>query len=97
MFQFLIILRLTSPMQSNSMHKKCNLLCQCVLSKLHVVLNGEACEIYAIRVSEKYIFTTTVKHHKFPQQMVHTRFLVVTVWLMKVWDCDIVTVGKKLK
>jgi hypothetical protein len=68
-----------------------------VLNNLHVVLNGEACEIYAIRVSEKYIFTTTVEHHKFSQQMVHTRFQVVTAWLMKVWDCDIVTVGKKLK
>jgi hypothetical protein len=62
----------------------------CVSSNLDVILNGEACEIYAIRVPEKYIFTTTGKHHKFPEQMVHIRFQAVTVWLMAVWGCDTV-------
>jgi hypothetical protein len=55
-----------------------------ILSNLDVILNGEACEICAVRVSEKYIFTTTVKHHKFPEQWVRTRFLVLTARLMAV-------------
>jgi hypothetical protein len=38
-----------------------------------------------------------VKHHKFPEQMVHTRFQVLTACLMEVWGYDIVLVGKKLK
>jgi hypothetical protein len=50
-----------------------------------------------LRVSEKYIFATTVKHHKFPEQMVHSRFQVLTAWLIKVWGCDTASVGKKLK
>jgi len=47
--QFKIILRLTSPMQNHCMLKKCNLLFLCILSNLDVILNGEACEIYAIK------------------------------------------------
>jgi hypothetical protein len=73
------------------MHKKCNLLLLCLSSNLEVILNGEACEIYASRVSGKYIFATTVKHHKFPEQMVHSRFQVLTTWLMKAWVCDTVS------
>jgi hypothetical protein len=38
-----------------------------------------------------------VKHHKLPEQMVHTRFQVLTEHLMKVRGYDIVLVGKKLK
>jgi len=38
-----------------------------------------------------------VKHHKFPGQMVHAWFCVLTACLMKVWGYDIVLVGKKLK
>jgi len=38
-----------------------------------------------------------VKHHKFPEQMIHTRFQVLTASLMKVLGYDIVLVGKKLK
>jgi hypothetical protein len=69
------------------MHKKCN---SYVLSNLNVILNGEACEIYAIRVPGKYIFTTTVKHHKFLEQMARTRFQALTAQLMAVWGCDTV-------
>jgi hypothetical protein len=60
------------------------------LSNLDVTLNGGACEIHAIRVSEKYIFTATLKHNKFPEQMGHTRFQVLTAQLMAVWGCDVV-------
>jgi len=44
-----------------------------------------------------YIFIMNVQHHKFPEQVVHTRFKVLTAHLMKVWEYDIVLVGKKLK
>lgn len=38
-----------------------------------------------------------VKHHKFPEQVVHTKFQVLTAHLMKVWGYYIVLVGKMLK